>query len=165
MSEQLSVNDSLEALEEVEHGAEQFLAFQLAEEEYAVDILSVQEIKGWDRVTTVPNSPAYMRGVLNLRGEIVPVVDLRLRFGMPFKPYNNTTVVVVLKVGNGLQRTVGIVVDAVSDAHNIKPEMIKATPQMGRGIDTSFIQGLVDIGDKMVMILNIDELLSIESIG
>lgn len=165
MSEQLSVNDSLDALEEVEQGAEQFLAFQLAGEEYAVDILSVQEIKGWDRVTQVPNAPEYMRGVLNLRGEIVPVVDLRLRFGMTFKPYTNTTVVVVLKVGNGIQRTVGIVVDAVSDAHNIKPEMIKTAPEMGREIDTSFIQGLVDIDDKMVMLLNIDELLSTESIG
>lgn len=165
MSEQLQVNDSLEAIDEVEEGAEQYLTFQLNNEEYGVEILRVQEIKGWDTVTHIPNTPPFLCGVLNLRGTIVPVVDLRLRFGMPFRNYTKMTVVVVLKVEGVTQRTVGIVVDAVSDAHNIKPEDVKPSPSLGTQLDTEFISGLVDLGNNMVMLLDIDRLLSVEAIG
>ncbi|PHS29365.1 MAG: chemotaxis protein CheW [Methylophaga sp.] len=150
---------------DIDDGTEQYLTFLLGEEEYGVEILRVQEIKGWESVTHIPNTPEYLCGVLNLRGTIVPVVDLRLRFEMPARAYTPTTVVVVLKVGEGIQRTVGVVVDGVSDAHNILPADIKATPDFGITVSTEFIKGLVSIGSNMMMILNIDKLLHIEALG
>jgi len=165
MSELHAVSDSLDLIDQKEDGSEQYLTFLLGDEEYGVEILRVQEIKGWDNVTRIPNSPHYLCGVLNLRGTIVPVVDLRLRFGMPARAYTPTTVVVVLKVDGITQRTVGIVVDGVSDAHNVLPEEIKPAPDFGSSINTDFITGLVSIDDNMMMILNIDSLLSIEALG
>lgn len=165
MSELQAVSDSVDLIEQKEDASEQYLTFLLGEEEYGVEILRVQEIKGWDSVTRIPNSPYYLCGVLNLRGTIVPVVDLRLRFGMPPRAYTPTTVVVVLKVDGITQRTVGIVVDGVSDAHNVLPEEIKPAPDFGSSINTDFITGLVSIDDNMMMILNIDSLLSIEALG
>lgn len=134
MSEQQQVNDTLESITSIDDGSEQYLSFLLGEEEYGVEILRVQEIKGWDQVTHIPNSPHYLCGVLNLRGTLVPIVDLRLRFEMAPKEYTPTTVVVVLKVEGVTQRTVGIVVDGVSDAHNIVPEDIKPTPDFGSSV-------------------------------
>ncbi|MFW5451297.1 MAG: chemotaxis protein CheW [Methylophagaceae bacterium] len=148
-----------------EEGTEQYLTFVLAEEEYGVEILRVQEIKGWDNVTHIPNTPDYLCGVLNLRGTIVPVVDLRRRFEMPVMPYTATTVVIVLKIKGKTERIVGVVVDAVSDAHDVFPEDIRPAPDFGSHIDTQYIRGLVPIDDQMMMVLNIDELLSVEAIG
>lgn len=165
MSELQAVSDAVDLAEQKEDASEQYLTFLLGDEEYGVEILRVQEIKGWDRVTSIPNSPYYLCGVLNLRGTIVPVVDLRLRFGMPARAYTPTTVVVVLKVDGITQRTVGIVVDGVSDAHDVLPEEIKPAPDFGSSINTDFIKGLVSIDDNMMMILNIDRLLSIEALG
>jgi len=159
------VNEALESITSVDDGAEQYLSFLLADEEYGVEILRVQEITGWDRVTHIPNSPHFLCGVLNLRGTIVPVVDLRLRFDMPPREYTPTTVVVVLKVEGVTERTVGIVVDGVSDAHNVKPEEIKPAPDFGSSIRTDFIKGLVSLDNNMMMILNIDRLLSVEALG
>jgi purine-binding chemotaxis protein CheW len=165
MSELETVSNSADLIEQKEDASEQYLTFLLGDEEYGVEILRVQEIKGWDSVTRIPNSPHYLCGVLNLRGTIVPVVDLRLRFGMPALAYTPTTVVVVLKVDGITQRTVGIVVDGVSDAHNVLPEDIKPAPDFGKSINTDFITGLVSIEENMMMILNIDSLLSIEALG
>ncbi|PHS27218.1 MAG: chemotaxis protein CheW [Methylophaga sp.] len=162
MSELQQLNDSLS---DVDDRTEQYLTFLLGKEEYGVEILRVQEIKGWESVTPIPNTPEYLCGVLNLRGAIVPVVDLRLRFEMPAREYTPTTVVVVLNVGEGVQRTVGIVVDGVSDAHNILPEEIKPSPDFGTNVSTDFITGLATIGSNMMMILNIDQLLRIEALG
>jgi purine-binding chemotaxis protein CheW len=162
MSELQQLNDSLS---DVDDRTEQYLTFLLGKEEYGVEILRVQEIKGWENVTHIPNTPDYLCGVLNLRGTIVPVVDLRLRFEMPAREYTPTTVVVVLNVGEGVQRTVGVVVDGVSDAHNILPEEIKPSPDFGTSVRTDFISGLVSIGSEMMMILNIDRLLRIEALG
>ncbi|MFW5427254.1 MAG: chemotaxis protein CheW [Methylophagaceae bacterium] len=162
MSELQQLTDSLD---DIDDRTEQYLTFLLGEEEYGVEILRVQEIKGWENVTHIPNTPDYLCGVLNLRGTIVPVVDLRLRFEMPAREYTPTTVVVVLNVGDGVQRTVGVVVDGVSDAHNILPEDIKPSPNFGTSISTDFIKGLVSIGSEMMMILNIDSLLHIEALG
>ena len=162
MSELQQLNDSLS---DVDDRTEQYLTFLLGEEEYGVEILRVQEIKGWENVTHIPNTPDYLCGVLNLRGTIVPIVDLRLRFEMPAREYTPTTVVVVLNVGEGVQRTVGVVVDGVSDAHNILPEDIKPSPDFGTSISTDFISGLVSIGSEMMMILNIDRLLHLEALG
>lgn len=166
MSELQQVTESIDAIEEINGGvAEQYLSFILGDEEYGVEILRVQEIKGWDSVTKIPNTPHYLCGVLNLRGTIVPVVDLRLRFDMPTREYTPTTVVIVLKVEGVTMRTVGIVVDAVSDAHNVSPENIRPAPDFGGHVDTKYIRGLVPIDNKMMMILNVDQLLSPEALG
>lgn len=165
MSENVRENNSLEAMDEVRDGAQQYLTFLLAGEEYGVEILRVQEIKGWDTITHIPNTPHYLCGVLNLRGTIVPVVDLRLRFGMPFLEYTPTTVIVVLRIEGVTQRTVGIVVDAMSDSHNVMPEDIKSAPDFGTSIDTEYLSGLVKIDKNMVMLLDIDHLLDVDAIG
>ncbi len=140
---------------------EQYLTFELAGEFYAIDILRVQEIKGWSMVTSVPNSPDYVQGVINLRGLIVPIIDLRKRFDMEVVPYTKTTVVIVMKVYSEVQdRTMGIIVDAVSDVHNIKQEQIKPAPVMHGAIKNEFVQGLAKVDGKMLIVINIDKLLN-----
>jgi len=146
---------------ELDENTQQFLTFILAGEEYGVDILRVQEIKGWDAVTQVPNTPEYVRGVINLRGTIVPIIDLRIRFNMEQLEYGPTTVVIVLKVISGdSSRIMGIVVDGVSDVYNMKKDQIKAAPDFGEGIDASFVSGLATVDEKMVIILDIDFMLN-----
>lgn len=140
----------------------EFLTFMLAGEEYGVDILRVQEIKGWDSVTTIPNTPEFIRGVINLRGTIVPIIDMRLRFSLESKDYNATTVVIVLRVEqiNKNDRTMGVVVDAVSDVYNVPIKDIKPSPEFGTAVDTEFVKGLATVGDKMVIVLDIDHMLN-----
>jgi purine-binding chemotaxis protein CheW len=159
------VNDGLELITSVDGATDQYLSFTLADENYGVDILRVQEIKSWERVTPIPNSPHYVCGVLNLRGTIIPVVDLRRRFDMPIREYTSRTVVVMLKVEGLTKRTVGIVVDGVSATHNVDPESIKPAPGLGVSVSIEFIKGLVLLGNEMLMILNIDRLLSVEALG
>lgn len=139
---------------------DQYLTFILAGEEYGVDILRVQEIKGWDNVTPIPNTPDYIKGVINLRGTIVPIIDLRSRFSLDAIPYGATTVVIVLKVSskNG-KRTMGIVVDAVSDVYNVAVEEMKSPPDFGT-ISIDYVKGLATVDEKMVIILEIDKLLN-----
>lgn len=140
-----------------------YLTFVLATEEYAVDILRVQEIKGWNKVTPIPNTPDYICGVINLRGTIVPIIDLRLRFGLERQAYGPMTVVVVLKVisaNNNKERTMGIVVDAVSDVYDVTEADIKPPPDFGSVISTEFVKGLATVGEKMVIVLDIDRLLN-----
>jgi purine-binding chemotaxis protein CheW len=139
-----------------------YLTFVLATEEYAVDILRVQEIKGWNKVTPIPNTPEYICGVINLRGTIVPIIDLRLRFGLERQAYGPMTVVVVLKVisANNKERTMGIVVDAVSDVYDVIETDIKPPPDFGSVISTEFVKGLATVGEKMVIVLDIDRLLN-----
>ncbi len=140
----------------------QFLTFMLAGEEYGVDILRVQEIKGWDTVTKIPNTPEYIRGVINLRGTIVPIIDLRLRFNLDYLEYGVTTVVIVVKVNSegGKERTMGIVVDAVSDVYNISNEDFRESPDFGSAVDTDFVKGLTTVNEKMVILLDIDHMLN-----
>lgn len=146
--------------------ANQYLTFSLADEEYGVDILRVQEIKGWTPVTHIPNAPAFLKGVLNLRGTIVPIVDLRMRFNLPAVDYTPTTVVIVLSLfSNGRERTFGIVVDAVSDVLNIAAADIHAKPDFGTAVDADFISGLATIEQTMVMLLDIDRLLRPDEIA
>ncbi len=143
--------------------ADQYLTFMLDGEEYGVDILRVQEIKGWDSVTPIPNTPEYIKGVINLRGTIIPIFDLRERFDLEPVPYGPTTVVIVLKVKNpddDGSRTMGIVVDAVSEVYNIEKEDLKASPDFGSAVSTNFVQGLATIDDKMIIVLDIDDLLN-----
>jgi len=143
-------------------GSQQYLTFLLAGEEYGVDILRVQEIKGWDSVTPIPNTPKYIRGVINLRGTIVPIIDLRLRFNLEQLEYGPTTVVIMLKViSEGKNsRTMGIVVDGVSDVYNMPPDQIKPSPDFGAAVETDFVKGLATVNEKMVIILEIDKMLN-----
>lgn len=138
----------------------QYLTFMLAGEEYGVDILRVQEIKGWDTATKIPNTPDYIRGVINLRGTIVPIIDLRLRFNLEHLEYGATTVVIVVKVmsESGKERTMGIVVDAVSDVYNISNDDFREAPDFGTAVDTDFVKGLSTVNGKMVILLDIDHM-------
>jgi len=141
--------------------AEQFLTFIMAKEEYGVDILRVQEIRGWDVVTPIPNTPAYVKGVINLRGTIVPIVDLRKRFGLESIEYGPTTVVIVLRVvGETSDRIMGIVVDAVSDVYNIDNADMKPAPDFGSSVSIEFVRGLSTVAETMLIILDIDKMLS-----
>jgi purine-binding chemotaxis protein CheW len=141
--------------------AKQYLTFLLADTEYGVDILRVQEIRGWDAVTPLPNTPAYVRGVMNLRGTIVPIIDLRQRFGLERIPYGPTTVVVVLRVTHEQgSRVMGLVVDAVSDVYNVSDAEMQPPPECGAALSTEFVQGLATVNDKMVIMVDIDQLLN-----
>lgn len=140
---------------------DQHLTFILNGEEYGVDILRVQEIKGWDRVTPIPNMPPYIKGVINLRGTIVPIIDLRARFSMPEVEYGPMTVVIVLKViTDDRERIMGIVVDAVSEVYNIDAEVLRPAPDFGGALGVEFVKGLATIDEKMVIVLDIDNLLT-----
>lgn len=146
---------------ELDSDADQYLTFILGAEEYGVDILRVQEIKGWDSVTPIPNTPEYIKGVINLRGTIVPIVDLRQRFNMPEIEYGPITVVIVLKIECAdRDRIMGIVVDGVSDVYDVPPEEMKAAPDFGNVVDTEFVRGLATVDEKMIIILDIDHLMS-----
>ena len=143
-----------------EHGG-QYLTFILAGEEYGVDILRVQEIRGWERATRLPNTPTFVKGVINLRGTIVPIIDLRERFGLDSADYGRTTVVVVVKVERGeSSRVMGVVVDAVSDVYNLPENEIKETPDFGTALDAQFAKGLATVDKKMIILLDIDRLLN-----
>ncbi|MBL4866159.1 MAG: chemotaxis protein CheW [Pseudomonadales bacterium] len=145
---------------------EQFLTFIMADEEYGVDILSVQEIRGWEIATPIPNAPTHVKGVINLRGVIVPIIDLRQRFGIASTEYGPLTVVIVLKVSkdnkDNKERVMGIVVDAVSDVYSLSQSMMKDAPDLGEKVATRFLKGLATIEDKMVILLDINELLAID---
>ena len=135
----------------------QYLTFTLGEEHYGVDILRVQEIKGYTAVTRIPNTPAYIKGVLNLRGTIVPIIDLRAKFGMDKIDHTMFTVIVVVVVRD---RVMGLVVDSVSDVLNIARKNIQATPEFGAKVDVSFMNGIGKSGDKLITLLDMDRLLS-----
>ena len=144
---------------------DQYLTFLLGEEEFGVDILRVQEIKGWERVTSIPNTPDYICGVMNLRGTVVPVVDLRRRFDLDSVEYTATTVVIVLKVeGQHSSRTMGFVVDAVSDVYNVAADNLQPAPDFGTRVNTQFIRGLAVVDDKMVILLDFDRLIGLDTV-
>lgn len=137
-------------------GGGQFLTFNLGEELYGVDILRVQEIKGYAAVTKIPNTPPHIKGVLNLRGTIVPIVELRTKFGMPTIDYTAFTVIIVVVVQD---KVMGLVVDAVSDVLDIEMRDIQSAPDFGNKIDVTFLNGIGKSGDKLVSLLDIDRLL------
>jgi purine-binding chemotaxis protein CheW len=152
----------------MESDGDQFLTFMLAGEEYGVDILRVQEIKGWDSVTPIPNTPEYIRGVINLRGTIVPIVDLRRRFNLEAVEYGPMTVVIVLRVDDPnteKSRVMGLVVDAVSDVYNVPEDSIKEAPDFGSVVDVNFVQGLATLENAMVIVLDIDRLLNAQELS
>ena len=134
----------------------EFLAFKLGPEEYGVDILSVQEIRGYDTVTRVPEAPEYIKGVINLRGVIVPVVDLRLKFKLGSATYDEFTVMIVLNLKG---KVIAAVVDGVSDVVQVEPAEIRPTPEFGGIIDTRFISGIATVGERMLILLDIEALI------
>lgn len=137
----------------------QYLTFMLAGEEYGVDILTVQELRGWEAATPIPNSPSYVRGVINLRGVVVPIVDLRDRFNLKRIDYGPTTVVIIVKVkAEEHERVLGIVVDAVSEVYNIAEENLQPPPDMQGSISVDYVKGLATIESKMVILLDISKL-------
>lgn len=143
----------------------QFLSFTLGNEEYGVDILRVQEIRSWEPVSRIPNVPAYEKGVVNLRGAIVPILDLRERFGLGCSEYSPLTVVVVLQAHIGEKiRVMGVVVDAVSDVVDIEKKYIQSSPNFGAKVSTEFINGLVSVNGRMVMLLDVDKLLKLDGV-
>jgi len=138
----------------------QFLTFILDGEEYGVPILKVNGIQGWEKSTPIPNSPGYVQGIINLRGEVVPIIDLRKRFGLKTVPYDSHTVVIVVRLEQeDKKRTIGLVVDAVADVYDIKNEQMHNTPDFGGKISNDFVQGLGMINEKLVILLEIDKLI------
>lgn len=144
--------------------AEQFLTFELAGEAYGIEILKVQEIRGWEPIRKIPNTPGYLKGALNLRGSIVPIVDLRERFNMEKIEYTPTTVVIVMciQTESSGSTVMGIVADAVSDVLDINLNEIKASPNLGSKINTRYIRGMYVGKKNMVMLLDVDRLLNPE---
>ncbi len=148
-----------EPLSGIAADANQFLTFTLNDQEFGIEILRVQEIKNFSQVTPIPNMPECIKGVMNLRGTVVPIIDLRSKFHMPTVPYNQFTVIIVVNVGS---KVMGLVVDAVSDVLNLADDSVKETPEFGAGVDTLFIRGLAKSGDRLVTLLDIDYLLRVE---
>jgi purine-binding chemotaxis protein CheW len=142
--------------------AGEYLTFRLGAEEYGIDILRVQEIRSYEQPTRIANAPAFIKGVVNLRGVIVPIVDLRLKLGCPTAEYNSFTVVIVLNVRG---RVVGAVVDSVSDVLELTREHIKDAPEMNATIDTGFITGIGSVGDRMLILMDIEALMSSADMG
>lgn len=130
----------------------EYLAFTLGAEEYGIDILAVQEIRGYDPVTRIAGAPPFIKGVINLRGEIVPVVDMRIKLGLERVQYDNFTVVIVLNIAG---RVVGMVVDGVSDVLTLRPDEIRQSPELGSAVDTRHIVGLGTIDGRMLILLDI----------
>lgn len=136
----------------------QFLGFCLADEEYGVDILKVQEIRSWEPVSRIPNAPAHEKGVVNLRGSIVPIIDLREKFGLAHVEYTPTTVVIILQVGH---RIMGVIVDSVSSVIEVEEGNIQKAPKFGTKVNAEYIEGLISVNNRMVVLLNIDTLLAL----
>ncbi len=145
----------------------QLLTFILGGEEYGVDILNVQEIRGWEQATPIPNTPDYVLGVINLRGLIVPIIDLRNRFEMERAEYGPLTVIVIVKLTGKSKssRTVGMVVDEVSDVYNVSEEEIGDLPDVGSIVGTEFIKGVASVKEKMIIVLDIDLLIDTGVLG
>ena len=156
-----SVLDSGAAMAQKGTHAE-YLTFRLGAEEYGIDILRVQEIRSYEEPTRIANAPHFIKGVVNLRGVIVPVVDLRIKLGCEKVEYNGFTVVIVLNVRG---RVVGAVVDSVSDVLELAGDVIKAAPEMNTGVDTSFITGIASVGERMLILMDIAALMSSADMG
>lgn len=141
---------------------DQILSFVLGNEEFGVDILTVQEIKGWEKTTKIPNTPSYVMGVINLRGAVVPIIDLRVRFGLQSVTYNESTVVIILRSedASGNKKIIGLVVDGVSDVHAISANNLQPPPDMSGTIHTEYVNGLATMDDKMVVVLNVNQLIN-----
>lgn len=140
----------------------EFLTFALGREEYGIDILKVQEIRGYDAVTSIANAPSFIKGVINLRGTIVPIVDLRIKFNLGEVEYNSFTVVIILNISG---RVIGAVVDGVSDVVALEPQQIKPAPEFSVSFDTRYILALGTVEDRMLILVDIEKLMTSSEIG
>ncbi|MBW8328513.1 MAG: chemotaxis protein CheW [Thiobacillus sp.] len=145
-----------------EGAVNEYLAFTLGREEYGIDILRVQEIRGYEPVTRIANAPEFIKGVVNLRGTIIPVVDLRIKFNLGSPTYDQFTVVIILNIAG---RVVGMVVDSVSDVMTLSPGQVKPAPEIGTVFDTDYLIGLGTIGERMLILVDIDKLMSSSEMG
>ena len=150
------------ALDKGKDAGNEYLAFTLGQEEYGIDILKVQEIRGYEAVTRIANAPAFVKGVINLRGIIIPVVDMRIKFNLGKAEYNQFTVVIILNI-NG--RVMGMVVDSVSDVTTLSPEQVKPAPEMGTAFNADYLVGLGTIDERMLILIDIDKLMSSSEMG
>jgi purine-binding chemotaxis protein CheW len=144
------------------NGRLEIVTFTLGDEEYGIDIQKVQELRGYDTVTHIANAPAYIKGVVNLRGIIVPIIDMRIKFDLGEPTYDEFTVVIILNIGG---RVVGMVVDSVSDVITLTPDQIKPAPEMGSAIDTDYLIGLGTLEERMLILVDIDRLMSSDDMG
>ena len=148
---------------DVKDGAgSEFLAFTLGSEEYGIDILKVQEIRGYEQVTRIANAPDFVKGVVNLRGIIVPIVDMRIKFRLGEPTYDQFTVVIILNIGG---RIMGMVVDSVSDVITLSAAQIKPAPEMGTAFNTDYLTGLGTLDERMLILIDIDKLMSSADMG
>ncbi len=140
----------------------EFLAFTLGQEEYGIDIQKVQELRGYDTVTRIANAPEHIKGVVNLRGIIVPIIDMRIKFNLGTPTYDQFTVVIILNIAH---RVMGMVVDSVSDVITLSPEQVKPAPEMGSVLDTDYLIGLGTLDERMLILVDIDRLMSGAEMG
>ena len=140
----------------------EFLSFTLGQEDYGIDIQKVQELRGYDTVTRIANAPEHIKGVVNLRGIIVPIIDMRIKFNLGTPSYDQFTVVIILNISN---RVMGMVVDSVSDVITLKPEQIKPAPSMGSVLDTEYLMGLGTLDERMLILIDLDRLMSSDEMG
>jgi purine-binding chemotaxis protein CheW len=140
----------------------EYLAFTLGAEEYGIDILKVQEIRGYEAVTRIANAPEFIKGVINLRGIIIPVVDMRIKFKLGTPTYDQFTVVIILNIGG---RIMGMVVDSVSDVTTLTPDQIKPAPEMGSAFNGEYLMGLGTVDERMLILIDIDRLMSSSEMG
>lgn len=151
----------MQAIQDTGSAAE-FLAFTMGTEEYGLDIIKVQEIRGYEAVTRLANTPDYFKGVMNLRGVIVPIIDMRIKLGLGEPTYDQFTIVIVLSIRG---QVVGMVVDSVSDVTTLTPEQIRPAPEMGGAMDTSYLIGLGTVDERMLILVDIDKLMASDDIG
>ena len=150
-----------QAVKAMAHREGKYLTFSLAEEEYGIGILKIKEIIGMMPVTTVPRTPEYVKGVINLRGKVIPIIDLRLRFGMESIDYSERTCIIVVEIdGQTGTVQVGVVVDAVSEVLNVDTKDIEDTPQFGRSLDTEYILGMAKMEGGVKILLDVDQVLT-----
>jgi purine-binding chemotaxis protein CheW len=159
---QLARQDSARGALVSKAASSEFLTFRLGAEEYGIDILRVQEIRSYEEPTRIANAPSFIKGVVNLRGVIVPVVDLRIKLNCEKVEYNGFTVVIVLNVRG---RVVGAVVDSVSDVLQLSQDLIKPAPEMNTTVDTGFITGIASVGERMLILMDIEALMSGADMG
>ena len=157
-----STNAAHDASANKDGAGSEFLAFTLGQEEYGIDILKVQEIRGYEAVTRIANAPEFVKGVVNLRGIIVPIVDMRIKFNLGTPVYDQFTVVIILNIGG---RVMGMVVDSVSDVTTLAAEQIKPAPEMGTAFNTDYLIGLGTLGERMLILIDIDKLMSSAEMG
>ena len=138
------------------------LSFRLGKEEYAISILTVQEIRGYDAPTRLASAPDYLKGIINLRGTIVPIVDMRIKFGLGEPTYDDFTVVIILNIA---KHVIGMVVDSVSDVVTLTEDQIRPAPDMGTSVETNYLRGLGTVGERMLILLDIDKLLQSDELG